>query len=498
LIENFAAGLDTRKSPLTAPAGTLLRLKNAVITPGGEIAKRRAFVKVADLHPSSFGLAATEDTIATFGRNTTLPVYPINPPISGVTLVSKDIPNSAPNLVQTDFDVFDGNLYIACYNPAGTSGYPHYNPHYYDDPNNAASVSEVIEGNGKGYYVRTVQTKMYAIAGKYLYFSAVKQPMAWNKGSPILDPSGKPTTGMGFVNLALTDADSERLSGLEIYYNKLAVFSTEAIQVWSVDPDPLQNHYDQLLRGSGTYASYSPLQYGNGDVLFLDHSGVRSMKARDSSNSASVSDIGSPIDSIISTLEITLGQSFMGKAVSLLEPYVGRFWLVLPDRVYVLSYFPGPKITAWSHFTLPFTMQYAVVCGGRIFMRDTANQLWVYGGSNGQVYDNCGVEVRLPYLDGKKPGHRKQFLGFDATVSYDNPTGTLQLTGAWTVAVSYDFNNPDAEETIATIDRPTWNAGRAEQVGEDSHFSLRFYNNDALPATISNCAVHYEMADDEA
>ncbi|HXJ71944.1 MAG TPA: hypothetical protein VNM37_03785, partial [Candidatus Dormibacteraeota bacterium] len=58
-IDNFAAGLDTRKSALTSAAGTLQRLTNATITPGGEIAKRRAFVKIATL-TGTFGLAATE------------------------------------------------------------------------------------------------------------------------------------------------------------------------------------------------------------------------------------------------------------------------------------------------------------------------------------------------------------------------------------------------------------------------------------------------------
>src|SRR4030095_11112973 len=106
----------------------------------------------------------------------------------------------------------------------------------------------------------------------------------------------------------------------------------------------------------------------------------------------------------------------------------------------VLSYFPGPKITAWSQYTLPFTCQHAVVCGGRIFFRDTANGLWIYGGTDNTTYDNCGVEVRLPYLDAKKPGHKKLFRAFDLTAS-----------GTWRVAVSYNFNNPDAEETIGTF-----------------------------------------------
>lgn len=177
----------------------------------------------------------------------------------------------------------------------------------------------------------------------------------------------------------------------------------------------------------------------------------------------------------------------MNKAIALLEPSVGRFWMVFPTQILVLSYFPGPSITAWSQFTLPFTVQHAVSCAGKLFFRDTVDNIWVYGGPDGLAYDNCGVEVRLPYLDGKKPGHKKMFEAIDATVS-----------GTWRIAVSYDFNSPNSEETVDTISVPTWNMGAHEMQGYDSHFSLRFYNTDAFPATISNAAAHYEMADAEA
>ena len=42
-IANFQLGMDLRKSSLTAPAGTLRLLKNAHITPGGEIEEARSF-----------------------------------------------------------------------------------------------------------------------------------------------------------------------------------------------------------------------------------------------------------------------------------------------------------------------------------------------------------------------------------------------------------------------------------------------------------------------
>ena len=472
LIENFAAGLDTRKSPLTAPAGTLTRLVNAVITPGGEIAKRRAFIPVATV-PGTLGLAATASNLYVFGRN----VSPAEPALGvpGVTLKGLKVPNASTTYFQTDFDIFDGLVYMTAHEPGVAWR------HYYQASGAPTTMIET-EGTGKGPYIRTFQTKMYAVLGKTLHFSKISDPTKW-----VPQSENSANTGAGNINISMQDADSETLTSLEVYYDKLAIFSTEAVQIWAMDPDQLKNNFDQLLRGVGTSGARSPLQYGNGDVLFLDESGLRSLKAKDSSNSASVSDIGSPVDPVISALRKLKGSAYMNAAISLLEPSVGRFWMVFPDQILVLSYFPGPKVTAWSAFTLPFTVQHAVTCGGYIFVRETADTIYVYGGPTGDAYDNCGVQIRLPYLDGKKPGHKKLFQMFDATVS-----------GTWRVAVSYDFNNPDAEETIATIDRPTWNMGGNEATGYDSHFSLRFYNEDALPATLSNCAMHYEMADAES
>lgn len=462
LVENFAAGLDTRKSPLTSPAGTLTRMINATISPGGEIYKRRAFVKIADLPTNTFGLTATESKLWILGRN----AAPTPPAIAvpGIAIGTINIPNADTTLVQMDFDIYDGRVYVA------TNDSANGNKHYYQDV--GGGTATVTGGAGKGYYVRTFQTKVYSVLGKVLSFCDLNNPLVWNASN--------------YINLSLTDADSEKLTSLEVYYDKLAVFSSKAVQIWAVDPDPSQNAFTQLLRGAGTTSPRSPLQYGNGDVLYLDQSGIRSLKARDSSNSASVSDIGSPVDPTTQTIKLTNGQTYMDSAIALLEPSVGRFWMVFPSQVLVLSYFPGPKITAWSQYTMPFTVQHVVTCGGRIFFRDTTNGLWVYGGNDNTVYDNCGVEVRLPYLDAKKPGHKKLFRAIDVTVS-----------GTWRVAVSYDFNNPDAEETIGTFTQPSWNAGAAAMQGYDSHISLRFYNEVTGPATISNCAIHYEMADAE-
>jgi len=464
VVDNFAAGLDTRKSPLTSVAGTLMVLENCVVSPGGEIEKRKAFVAVANL-TGTFGLAATENTLYVFTRNVDPAGLSVPDDAAGTDIVVQKIPNGSPTLQQFDYDTFDGKIYLVCGDEAGGTAAAK-NPHYYN--------AVLTQGAGKGYYIRTYQSKIYAVLGKYLNFSAVDDPMNWTTG-----------TGAGFINLSLQDADSELLTSIEVYYDKLAIFSSEAIQIWAVDPDPAQNTYEQLLRGGGTTSPRGTQQYGSGDILFLSTSGIRSVKARDASNSAAVSDIGSPVDRETQAIRVSQAEDYVNSAFAVLEPIVGRFWMIYPNEIYVLSYFPGPKITAWSHFTLPFTVDEAVTCNGKVFLR-SGNVLYAYGGESGNVYDTCHPRVRMPYLDAKKPGHRKMMEGLDATIS-----------GSWTVKVSYDFANPDNEETVATITQSTWNDGRLELQGFASHFSLRFYNDDANFASISNMAVHFKLAEDE-
>ena len=69
LVDDFRGGLDTRRLDVTANPGTLVTLKNAHITRGGEIEKRQAFVSLATLPTNTFGLAAAGGQIYVFGSD---------------------------------------------------------------------------------------------------------------------------------------------------------------------------------------------------------------------------------------------------------------------------------------------------------------------------------------------------------------------------------------------------------------------------------------------
>jgi hypothetical protein len=175
-------------------------------------------VQIATL-TGTFGLAATESVVFAFTRNVVATPPAISVP--GVSLVYQKIPNASTAQVQTDYDTFNGKIYLAVHDPGVAYS------HYYD----GVLVTEASAGNTKGIYVRTYRSKVYSVLGTNLFFSKIGDPMIWN------DPTVPPSSG--FINLSNQDSGGENLTSLEVYYDKLAVFSSVATQLWGVDPDPL-------------------------------------------------------------------------------------------------------------------------------------------------------------------------------------------------------------------------------------------------------------------
>jgi hypothetical protein len=76
-VNNFSKGLDTKRHLISAEAGQLQDLVNAHVNRGGEIEKRRAFVKLIDpdwpysptLPPQTFGMEITGSGVFVFGSN---------------------------------------------------------------------------------------------------------------------------------------------------------------------------------------------------------------------------------------------------------------------------------------------------------------------------------------------------------------------------------------------------------------------------------------------
>lgn len=337
----------------------------------------------------------------------------------------------------------------------------------------------VGESSGMATTVRAVKQKMYAVVGSLLYFSGFSgvngdaDPTQWSGGDTN-------ETGEGFINLSTQYSGSEELTGLGVYQGRVAVFSRRAVQIWSVDPDPAQNILYQTLLNVGAIAPHSIIEYGDLDIFFLSETGIRSMRARDSSNLASADDVGVAIDAELADYVTGLSRDKVVGAKAVVEPADGRYLLAIGSRVYVFSNFPGSRISAWSTYDLGAEVADWAVAGSRLYAR-VGDSLRLYGGYSGQEYDTDETEVILPFLDASNPAGYKQIQGLDA--------GT---DGTWKVEMASEPDQPDEYEEIAVITGSTYGSSqRVGMVGKSTHVSLRFTTSEAERAAIGNAIIHY-------
>lgn len=330
-----------------------------------------------------------------------------------------------------------------------------------------------------GQFVKTIGAKEYSTSGPNMHFSGIGTPIGWTTDN----------AGAGFIDMSSEASGAEQLVALARYQNSVAVFAETVTLIWYVDPDPALNKLSQVLNNTGTGSPKSVTQFGDQDLFYLDESGLRSLRARDASNAAATNDIGVPVDTLI--VEVLSGMSADQRqnVIGLIEPRDGRFWLIMGDRIFVFSFFPGSKVSAWSQYFPGFTVDDALVFGRRVYLR-SENTIYVYGGlGNDLTYDDTEAVAQIPYLDANKPWQAKTLTGIDAA-----------LKGKWKVYVAMNPNNLEAQDAIGVVSDvvadTTFNDGRIAAQGRSSHFSLIFKSRGGY-AKLGSCVLHYQADGDE-
>jgi hypothetical protein len=321
--------------------------------------------------------------------------------------------------------------------------------------------------------ILTLGDKLYATYLSIVGFSGIAEPTMWQA----------PGVGFGFKNMANQSAGSELLTGMGRYQGLMAVFARRNIQIWYMDPDPLENVQRQVLSNIGTFAPKSIESFGDVDVFFLSDSGVRSLRARDSSNQASSSDVGTPIDDEILAYLGTLTEAEKASAVAVIDPISGRYILAIGQRAYAFSYFASARISAWSRYDFEFPVEEFVSLDGAVWARanDTIYQL---GGADGATYDSSTVEVELPYMDGRTVATFKNFTGFD-----------IVAEGEWRCYVNTNPQEPDAWSLVATTTGTTVSDPGISFTGYGPLIKLRLVCEQPGPAKLAKLIVHYETGD---
>lgn len=107
LISNFQGGLDTRKSPFTAPPGSLRYARNVHLTRGAEIEIRKRFVPVYNLPPGrTKGCTTVRGQLYVFGAEGSVPVP------AGVNYMPLVAPGNPPLTRVLSTDNFNGKIYV--------------------------------------------------------------------------------------------------------------------------------------------------------------------------------------------------------------------------------------------------------------------------------------------------------------------------------------------------------------------------------------------------
>lgn len=339
------------------------------------------------------------------------------------------------------------------------------------------------DGNPRvvGTLAHTQVNKVWSPVGSIVNFSGAAAPMNWNVDE---DP------GAGNINAATHAGGSSTVTGLESYQGRLAIFSKRAVQIWFVDEDETLNRLDQTLKNTGTVSPDSVIAFSDIDVIFLDRYGIRSLRARDSSNAAQVAGVGALIDKYIVPYMRGLTLTQIQNAVSAIDPEEGRMWMALGTKIFVFSYFPETKISGWTWYEPGFEVDDLVDFDNRMYVR-SGDTVYLYGGDDNAQYDPATLDQGkvtcwLPFISvQKKDGTYKRLSGVD-----------IAAENKWDVELLVDPNDLARKSEAGSMTGFTFQLDDTPVIGQITHLSVKCTCQQDGAATLSKVAVYYEGGDE--
>jgi hypothetical protein len=326
--------------------------------------------------------------------------------------------------------------------------------------------------SGTGGPLLTYRGKLYTGLQSLLYFSNINNPTDWSR------------EGAGFINISNQTGGGETLTGLAPYQSFIAVMSRRTTQIWSVDPDPTLNRLVQILSNVGTIAPRSAIGFSEIDVFFLSDSGIRSLRARDSSNSAISYDVGTSIDTLVTRQMRNTDEQSILRSCGALEPVDGRYMLAIGNTIFVYSHFPSSGISAWSTYKTGFNVEWFATQANKLFAR-SGNTIYTYGGNDGQQYDDCEVSVDLSLLDAGRPPQKKTWTSLD-----------MIADGTWKIEANFEPKTSNFDLLGYITDQNVSTPSFAMN-GEGTHLSLKFRHQSSEYARLSAAICHFRGGDSD-
>lgn len=362
----------------------------------------------------------------------------------------------------------------------------------------AINGSNVIVGagnvtlNGQPTACFTYKNRVYLANGAVFNFSDNAVPTEFEPQGP----------GAGFVLYLSELGQQDAVAAFGQIQGRLAVFARKSVQIWSVDANPANFSNPQTLDNVGTKYPLSVQNQGDYDCIFLDDTGVRSLRALEVTLNATIDDVGSSIDSFVAASQV--GNN--SPVCSAVEPATKNFWIHINGTIYVLSRHKSSKVTAWSTYNpvgddnTVFTPEKFIVYNGRVYCRGTNGYLYSYGGANGTTYDPSALSqpsFQTAWNNDKRPGTVKKFQAIDFVMAGNwtiyadsNPSNNKQFSDK-----IYDGGvNPNSTVTPTDILDSSYDLGIIECPISGTHISFQVTCNNqstTTPAQFSSIAAHY-------
>jgi hypothetical protein len=336
------------------------------------------------------------------------------------------------------------------------------------------------------------RNQVMVCASDKIYFSGLDNPTGWETKNP----------GYGYITVSGERGDALEALALAPYAMKLAVFARNNIQLWQPDPEPKNWQLIQTLENVGTCSPKSVVSYGELDVFFLSDSGIRSLRARESTDLVNVHDVGTPIDVYVQRLLEALSEKAKLELVSAFySTRDGRYWLFLGPYTFVFSYFPGSKVSAWSMYTqeywnyiagekYSFFPLWIAFKNGTLYLLDPgasgsgdARTLGKYPGGETapEPYYHSQAVIIVPFIDAKQPATKKLFTGID-----------IIGKGTWKVEVGDNPNDITSYRTlVAALPLSTVNWNRIPLSFRATHLMVRLSHTANETATIGKVILHF-------
>jgi hypothetical protein len=437
----FSGGLDRRLPIGVQDANRLWVLRNAYVTKGRKLAKRPGLRLVSDQLSGSVGLTAIGGGLQVFAQTGSTYVPPTG---VGLLLLDAYTLGSGTSLVDVVYaGLFQGFPYVVGVHrtaasrppaPPGQVALPgllvqDIPRHHYLD----GGATLITDSNcPHGISVTKAAGRIFSIGDDVVRYCAAGAARDWTTVSDA-----------GFLPVSLQQDTAADPTAVGTFEDTLVVFFADGTQVWDVATDPSANQIRRRMYGVGTVHPQSLATFYR-DLTFAGTYGVRSMSVQESVDRFDETDVGVPIDPLVTAADESHAATTTRQVMAAWIPQFGQYWVVYGTAsgslVYAYSFSRSSKLAAWSEYTFPIAITGIATLAGKVYVRDATS---LYELDPEQYTDNgtpVDVDIQMAYQDAKSPGVEKMFYGADYVFS-----------GTVTVSYLYDPRDVTKETTVQSV-----------------------------------------------